>query len=1017
MICSTTEYSTIQKPSIAFLKKLGYTYISPDEALSFRGGDLSNVLFKDILKEKLKELNTHDSSGNPINLSSDSIDKAIKELDVSLEKGLKEANRIVSDLLVYGTTTHTNRNDKQKSKDMRYIDFDNPNNNHFCVTEEFSTKRKFKDIEGATRRPDLVLFVNGIPFGVIELKKSGVDIEEGISQMIRNQDEKEIPHLFKFIQICIAGNNQKAKYGTIYTPIEFYSIWQEEQNQESLFLPQSYGITKPDALDKLFAALLHPKRVLEFISAFIIFDGKVKKIARHQQFFAIKETMKKIQSTKEASKRGGLIWHTQGSGKSLTMSILASLIKKAIPTSRIIVVTDRVDLDEQIHTTFGKTGIEAKRAKNGNHLIELLQKGESVITTLVQKFQAPEKHNIVINSQDIFLLVDESHRTQNGLLHNAMKDSIPNGCYIGFTGTPLTSKEKSSARKFGGFIHKYTIEQALRDKAILPLYYEGRFSEQFINDAINLDKKFEAIARDLSEEEKSHLKKETTKATLSSIQRLEWIAIDIEKHFEKNFKGTGFVAMFATSSKADAVAYHQLFKTHNVLKSAFVISSPDTRVGNTAVGEENEDEVIAEWRKILESYGSEENIIGDFEDGEIDLLIVVDKLLTGFDAPRVACLYLDKRLKEHNLLQAIARANRIYEGKERAYIIDYRGIHKAIDDAMRIYQELADFDKEDIKDVIFGIKDILKELRENHQRLKEFFAEIISQKERGKLQEIYEQFLEEKEKREEFYELLSLFARSLSALMIFPRFKESITNEECDTYKRDLKFYLNLKHSVQIRYHEKVDFKQYQSQIKNMIHQFIGAQEVRVILKLRSVVSEDFLNEIEEQPNDKAKADKIISAISQYIKENKESNPYFYDELSKQIQKVIDEYKEGRLSEKEKLSKLQSIRETLLNHQNHQENQYPKDLSTPPSRAFYDSIKGLIGDLDEEQIIKLAQQIDVIFIQKSKKPNWKNNQDVRNEIVDAIEELIFKEYKDASNEELDKLEEQFMLAGISHYGN
>lgn len=1023
MTYQTTEKHTIQKPAIRFLQKLGYTYISSDEALKLRQNNLSNVLFKEILEQKLKEINTHDSSGDQILLTPTSINKAIKELDASLDQGLQKANQAISDLLIYGTTTQTDSENKEtkKSQNLRYIDFTNPSNNHFCVTEEFSVRRKVSDMEGETRRPDLVLLLNGIPFCVIELKKSGIKIKEGISQMIRNQGKREIPHLFKFIQICIAGNNQEAKYGTICTPSEFYSTWSDEA-KESPYTPQAYGIRAPDALDKLFTSLLHPKRVLEFISSFIIFDCGVKKVARYQQFFAIKETIDRIQTAKESPKRGGLIWHTQGSGKSLTMSILASLIKKSIPTSRIIIVTDRTQLDEQIHTTFQKTGIEAKKAKSGKHLVELLQNGESVITTLVQKFKAPEKYNVVLEEKDIFLLVDESHRSQSGLLHYAMKDSLPNACYIGFTGTPLTSKEKSSAQKFGGFIHKYTIEQALRDKAILPLYYEGRFSEQFINDQISLDKQFELIAKDLNEEEKMHLKRETAKNTLSSIQRLKWIALDIKEHFEKNFKDTGFVAMFATSSKADAVAYYKLFKTHTKLKVAFVISSPDTRNGNIAVDAENSDEVTAEWEKLLKAYGSEEAITKSFTDGEIDLLIVVDKLLTGFDAPRVVCLYLDKRLKEHALLQAIARANRLYEGKERGFIIDYRGISEEMDDAIKIYQELANpdntpiFDDEDIKDAIFSIKEILKELRESFENLESFFKEIKNLEGQGKSQEIYEQFLEEKEKREEFYRLLSLFARSLSALMIFPRFKESITDNELNRYKKALTFYLELKGSVQLRYHEKIDFKQYEKQIRNMIHQFIGAKEPHIIAELTSIFDKNFLPEVQKQPNDRAKADKIIGALMQYIKENRESNPYFYDELSKQIQKVIDEYKEGRLGEGEKLARLESIHTTLIDRLNHQEMQYPKDLSSPASRAFYDGLKSVIRDLSEEIIIKLAFEIDGVFLQKKKKPNWKNNNDVTNEIRNDIDDLISEHYE-VDPDELSELENQFLEIGISHYGS
>lgn len=1007
MTYSTTEYATIQKPSIEFLEKLGYEYISQEKALELRGGNLSNVLLKDILAKKLKELNTRNFV----------IDKAIKELDVSLDKGLKEANREITNLLTYGTATQAESQKGKKSQNLRYIDFDNPSNNHFCVAEEFSVKRKIPDAEGDTRRPDLVLFINGIPFCVIELKSSKTNIQEGISQLIRNQNEKnEIPNLFKFIQICIAGNNQEAKYGTIFTSSEFYSLWEEENKENNPFTPQAYGVNIPDALDKLFASLLHKDRILKLIQSFIIFDNGKKKVARYQQFFAIQETLKRIKN-KNGDERGGLIWHTQGSGKSLTMSILASLIKKTIPSSRIIVVTDREQLDDQIHKTFLKTGIESKRAKSGRHLIELLQNGETVITTLVQKFKAPDEKNISIDTKDIFLLVDESHRTQNGLLHNAMKESIPNGCYIGFTGTPLTSDEKNSAKKFGGFIHKYTIEQALRDKSILPLYYEGRFSEQFINDKESLDKKFEAITKGLTEEEKMHLKNKTARATLSSYQRLEWIALDIQEHFENHFKGTGFVAMFATSSKDDAIAYYKIFKSQKRLRVAFVISSPDTRAGNTAVNEENEDDVIKEWRQILKDYGSEGTITEKFEDGEIDLLIVVDKLLTGFDVPRVACLYLDKSLKDHGLLQAIARVNRLYSGKERGYIIDYRGISEKIDTAIKIYKKLANFDKEDLHNVVFCIKDAIKELRENFSNLQKFFAEIKKLEGQGKFQEIYEQFLEEREKRERFYELLSLFARSLNALIIFPRFKESISEDEVTKYKNALKFYIDLKYSIQIRYHEKIDFKQYESQINKMIHQFIGAKEPQSIGKMLSIFDENFINEVIKQPNDRARADKITGAMTQYIKENRQSNPYFYDEISTKIQKIIDAYKEGRLSEKEKFDELKSIYSDILENKTIQNKQYPKELQKPTSKAFYDSLKGILKDLKEEDIVFLALEIDKIFIQKSKKPEWKSNYDVRNEMLNEIEDVLLASDKHITTKELDELGKQFFEIGIFHYGS
>ena len=484
--------------------------------------------------------------------------------------------------------------------------------------------------------------------------------------------------------------------------------------------------------------MFEKNRVIELIHSFIIFDSKVKKIARYQQYFAIQKIMKRIEKIDNTGKRaGGLIWHTQGSGKSLTMVMLAKVIKRELVNSKIIIVTDRKDLDTQIHNTFNNSEVSAKRAKSGHNLIELIQGGSTVITTIINKFETVKKEKVVINDQNIFILVDESHRTQGGDMHKAMKKVFPSACYLGFTGTPLMKKEKSSFKKFGGEIDRYTIDQAVKDKAVLPLLYEGRLVDQWISDEKGLDRKFDKIVQGLTDEQILDLKKKWARFqhVASSERRLEMIMFDINDHFVKNIQGTGFKAMLATSSKYEAIMYHKLFKQEGKIKTAFVISAPDTREGHDKVDEErsknsikytdvdseNKQFIIQEWSKMIEKYGDEEKyndkvkdqfLYGDGKD-DIELIIVVDKLLTGFDAPRASVLYIDKLLKEHNLLQAIARVNRLYDGKDFGFIIDYRGLLGDLDDALNVYADsgLDKFDEEDLLGTVFDIKEEIAKVK------------------------------------------------------------------------------------------------------------------------------------------------------------------------------------------------------------------------------------------------------------------------------------------------------------------
>ena len=934
------------------------------------------------------------------------------------------ANQKISDQLLLGNSYGEEPIvGVKKSFSLHYIDYKKPENNVFHFTEEFVVDRVNQQEQTKSRRPDLVLFVNGIPFGVVELKKSTRGTEEGISQMIRNQGHNEIPNLFKYVQVTLAGNNHSAQYGTTGTPNKFYAVWREKDVELSSVVK---GRTA-SPLDKTVYALFEKHRVVELLHSFVIFDGKVKKIARYQQYFAIESIMEKIAKLDNTGRRqGGLIWHTQGSGKSLTMVMLAKVIKRSIVESKVIIVTDRKDLDKQIHNTFNNSEIRAVRARSGKDLVALLQSGNSVITTLIHKFEKVKNENVTFDDPNTFVLVDESHRTQGGDMHKAMKKVFPTACYIGFTGTPLMRREKNSFAKFGGEIHRYTINQAVEDKAVLPLLYEGRLVDQWVNDEKGLDRRFEQIARHLEEEQVLDLKKKWARfqKVASSERRLEMIMLDINEDIRKRLQGTDFKAMLATSSKYEAIKYHKLFEEMGDIRTAFIISAPDSREGHSEVDSENKAFIQEEWSRVMKKYGDEEQYLDKIKDEfingeEVELLIVVDKLLTGFDAPRAAVLYIDKLLKEHNLLQAIARVNRLYEGKDFGFIIDYRGLLGDLDKALNDYSGLAEFDEEDIVGAVFDIKEEIARVKTYYEHLEELFKEVENKQD----QESYEVFLADEERRKLFYDYLSHYARALKLSLSSDKIEEVFSSKEIANYKEKMKFYAELRKAVRIRYHEQVDFGKYEKQMQKLLDTFISADEVNQLTKLVNIFDEEFEKEIERVVGDNARADSILSATTAVITEKRESNPAHYDKLSKRIQEIIEEYKQKRLTEEEKLQHAKEIRDILLKGEIEEESNYPTSINNTQARAFYDNLEEYFIKLDlplvdtqsvqEELLTQTVVKIVEIFKEASKKPDWKNNSDMRNNIEGQLDD-IFWEIEDKYGVKFSQSDER--LATIQQIG-
>ena len=1017
-----TSENKIQQNSINLLQSLGYKFISREENLKLRGGKTSEVLFREILTQKLGEINGYEYKGKRYKFSQSNVLKAVDELaGVSLNEGLMVANERITNLLLLGTSLEENlEGGTKRSFSFKFIDFENLQNNDFYVTEEFEVSRVSQSDAQKHRRPDLVLFINGIPIVVIELKKSSVSFENGIKQLEKEQGKDEIAHLFKYIQLTIAANGSGARYGTTGTPFKFYSVW-KEQDGVNENLKSAIKDRKISTLDTTLFALLSKDRLLRLVRHYILFDQKMKKVCRYQQFFAIEETLKRVSMVKDGARAGGLIWHTQGSGKSLTMVMLTKLLKQIYPNSKIIVVTDRIDLDGQIHKTFENTDTTAGRASSGSDLIEKLQSGVSVITTLVHKFEKVKNQKVVIRDGDIFVLVDESHRTQGGDLHKAMKKALPLACYIGFTGTPLLKREKNSFAKFGGEIHRYTIDDAVKDGAVLPLLYEGRYVGQEVLDPEGLTRKFDLISRELGDEAKRDLQQKWARfeRVASSEQRLELIAVDINEHIKKTLKESGFKAMLATQRKYDAIKYHEIFEEFGEIKSAYVISSNE----HEELEGGHKEYVAKAWQETIKGYGSEEAYLKHVKDefiygDEIDLLIVVDKLLTGFDAPRASTLYIDKQLKEHNLLQAIARVNRLYDGKDYGYIIDYRGLLGELDQALTSYASLSGFDPEDITGAVIDVRSEIIKAKTYYTHLDDLFSSV---KFKDDL-ESYVAVLEDVQKRDDFKEWLSQFARAFKLALSSEKIYDILSDEEIKAYKQKVKFYNELRKAVQLRYHEACDFGKYEAQMQKLLDTYINAQGVNELTKLVNIFETEFDDEVQRVEGKNAKADTIISAVSAVVKEKMDSNPAFYKSIAQQIQGIIDEYKAKRLSEEEKLAKAKLLKDLITGALKPNEDRYPKEFNGKKILfAIYDNLLDILGDVGLADVEVVAKNLSLkfyeIYEKASKKPEWHKNKDVENEITSQMEDALWEiedEY-DVSIDEKEKIYQTIRGIGISFY--
>lgn len=1018
------EASSSQIPAIIQLINLGYEYIGRHEVDTLREGK-SQYILHDIAFKALRNINEDI-------ISDKSIDEAILSLEkVKMDDGvLKASENIFADLLGGHSVTEI-IDGKKTSPQLRFIDWKNPENNLFHIVPEFEIS------EEHDRRPDIVLFVNGIPLAVVENKKASVSVDEAVHQMIRNQGGNQTPKFFLYPQLLVCANVNAVKYGTMLTPFEFYSVWKEKdagqeyvdavlesvnktvedeiiQKISTDLMRYQYQQAKkeqPTEQDKAIYSLLRPERLLDIVRNFTLYDNNVKKVTRYQQYFAIKKTLAKIQNFDEyGRRRGGVIWHTQGSGKSLTMVMLVKNLIELVQNPRVIVVTDRVDLDNQIRDTFKacniKTGV--KQASSSKDLVKLIKsKTLDVITTLVHKFE--QETSFKDDDNNIFILIDEAHRTQGGDANQMMNRILPKACQIAFTGTPLMKKipkrligkvlsKSQTIDKFGGMIDSYTMSEAEADGAVLPLIYQGRFVEQSISSIV--DKFYERAGANMSDKEKKDFENKCiSKSVLEETsQRIEMIATDVYDHYMKNFKGTGLKAQFVAPSKYTAILFKKALDLLGDIHSEVVISDTHIDDGDIDKLPEYKTAVSSFLSEEKRKYGSletrEKNIIKDFKRNPegCELLIVVDKLLTGFDAPRDTVLYLAKQLQDHNLLQAVARVNRVYNGDEgkqvktNGIIIDYSKNAKNLKDALQLF---TNYDPEDIERALLDTDEQIKLLERLYQKLHSTFTGIKD----ASNTDAYIQLLKENEAiKEEFYEDVNKFIRSFSTCYALYDFHQKFDADKLLRYQRDLKRFVEIKKTAQLALAEKVDFSKYKDQLHRLLNKYVTATDVEVLSKEINLSDmREFNQYIEDEKNglsDKSKAAAIGAQTSKVIRERFKQDEVFYAHFSDRIKALLEELK--RAKKEDLASLLQEMKTIQKNVEEYEDNDIPEALRAEKvSHPFYRNIMPLVKDVNmkKEEFSKIIQHI-VQIIKKHKIVDFETSLEVKRNIIIDVEDFL-----------------------------
>lgn len=1047
------EEQSAKIPALTLLTTLGYEFIPPEACNGIRGNK-STVVLPAVLRSYLAE-QTFPFAGKNHSISEAAIDKIVHELaNPAMNEGLKAANEKLYDALTYGVGVTEFIDGKKVTPTIQIIDWSNPENNLFHFTEELEVANS----QGTGHRiPDIVCFVNGLPWVVIEAKRpdssktSKPTVSEGISQNIRNQGNDEIPHLFAYSQLLLSINGHKGLYATCGTAEKFWAKWKEEEIIEAEFFRlknQSLSSQQLESIfshrpnwvreefnsliaggdlvvtdqDRLIASLLRPDRLLDMARLYTLFDTNVGKVvARYQQVFGIKKLVERITTfDDQGARKGGVIWHTTGSGKSFTMVFLSKALiwLESLQQCRVVLVTDRIDLEDQLSRTFASGGALSERDKKsamattGKRLAEQIGKGnERIIFSIINKFGSAVNHSECYNdSPNLLVLVDEGHRSQNGENNIRMQQMLPKAAFVAFTGTPLLKDDKTES-KFGSIIHSYTMQQAVEDKTVTPLLYEERIPDLEVNSKA-IDAWFDRITDKLTDKQKTDLKRKfSQKGQIYQTEgRIELIAHDISDHFQ-NFKQQGLKGQLACDSKASAIRYKELLDKIGKVTSVVAMSPPDTREGHEEVNEESKDAVQNWWKANVGSQDEKvytKQIIAAFgEDDGPDIMIVVDKLLTGFDEPKNTVLYIDKPLKEHNLIQAIARVNRLHKKKQFGYLIDYRGILKELDTTIEKYQDLAErtqggFDIDDLKGLYNRMDTEYKKLPGLFDELWVIFADVKNKQDGPALRQVLAPKIEYQgdqpvdtnlKKRDDFYDVLTRFTNCLKvALQSATYFEDKSFDDKRQLYKDTLKSMSQLRQQVREDAEETIDYDEYAEDIRVLLDKHIGGVDITDSEGAYLVGNLGKDAKPEQLSDDEARnqTDKITGRVTKMIEQDLADDPYAQEYFSKLLKQAIEDTK-AMFDAPVKQYMLFADFEQQVKDRNVEGVPADQFNGNKHAQAYFGLFKHLFGDeqpLAEKQCVDYAFEIDEL-VRKSVAEFSINPSEIENNIRLGLLPMLF----------------------------
>jgi type I restriction enzyme R subunit len=953
------------------------------------------------------------------NYSDNLITKALHKLKQAANgQNLYEANKEVYSLLRYGVNVQPEIG--QHKETVHLIDWKNPQNNDFALAEEVSIKGVHD------KRPDLVLYVNGIALAVLELKRSTVAVTEGIRQNRDNQTAEFIKPFFATMQFVLAGNDsQGLMYGTIETKEKYFLRWKEvseELNPDDRHLlrltqaVRELAASASSPLDKNIIELLNKERFLELIHDFIVYDRGKKKLPRPNQYFGVKAAQEQIRQ-----RLGGIIWHTQGSGKSLTMVWLTKWILENHPTARVLIITDRSELDEQIEKVYKGVEEDIYRTKSGKDLVAQLNTQEKrLLCSLVHKFSGKEEASAKeVDSYltdlkcglpsdfspkgDVHIFVDECHRTQSGKLHQGMKAILPNALFIGFTGTPLLKKDKqSSLEVFGPYIHTYKFDEAVNDKVVLDLRYEARDVEQTLGSKKNIDAWFESKTKGLNDLPKAELKKRwgTLEKLFSSKSRLEKIVLDIMLDMERKERlqnGRGN-ALLVADSVYNACRYYELFQNAGFQQCA-VITSYIPLLANIK-GKTEEQRKYDIYTKMLNGKKVE-----DFETAakklfieapaQMKLLIVVDKLLTGFDAPPATYLYIDKTMQDHGLFQAVCRVNRLDgEDKEYGFVVDYKDLFQSLNKSVKNYTSgaFAEYDRGDVAGLL---QDRLQKGKERLDDALETVRALLESVEppKGQLQ-MQHYFVGHSDRPDDLKQTeqrrVALYKAVVGLIRAYANLADEMPEAgysaaETEAIQAEIKQYETLRKEIQLVSRDYIDLKQYEPAMRHLIDNYIGAEESRLLagfdnLSLVELMVEQGSQAFDSLPpnirqHKEAMAEAIENNLRKTIVEKHPTNPKYYEKMSVLLDELIKRRKEKTVDYEKYLQEQLALAGQILHPGR---TVYPPPINTPAQRALYDNV-----GKNETLALELDRQILA-----TRRDGWRDNTIKTREVRNAIQDVL-----------------------------